>query len=310
MKQKNTSTIWPVQAPCQIAYQDPLSGYFWLRPYVDLKRKSKIWGIALNGIVFCLKHEPDGDWNTAIELKDERSRAQMATTTELDIAFSYKDAFNDTVKLLKQLHLEADEWRNGWYWSNENQDENAVVIDMADCHSELVPKRLRNGYVRMVSHYVVKKPVMVGYNLVYLHEGRFKLATDFRPYLGQYLWGLDCGKFYLHLSEETQKLTLGAGLARAGGLCTESLKIELPTQTDVEQAIKEKNALNDALVILSAYGIKVDLVNNRDPYWLTKKLYHANGFDGFVTYFNRLIRADEPCICRLVGRRKGKVEFM
>lgn len=310
MEQKNTSTIWPVQAPCQIAYQDPVSGYFWLRPYVDLQRKSKIWGIAIDGIVFRLVHEVNGDWNTAITLKHEKSRAQMATTTELDIAFAYKDAFNDVVALLKKLDINAEAWYNGWYWSNENQGDEAVVVDMTDCHPELVPKRYRNGYVRLVSHYVVKKPITVGYNLVYLHEGKFKLATDFRPYLSPYLWGLDGGKYYLHLNEEPQRLTLGAGLARAAGLCTENLKIDLPSKEELEKVIKEKNALNNALVILSAYGVNVDLVNNREPHWLTKNLYHKNGFDGFVTYFNRLVRADEPCICRLVGRSKGKIEFM
>lgn len=311
MENKNTYSIWPVQAPCQIAYRDPLSGYFELRPYVDLRRKTKIWGIAIDNLVFRLVHETDGDWNTAITLGDEKSRAKIATTTELDIAFNHKNSFNNTVKLLKKLHIEAEEWRSGWYWSDEvYRQDNAVVMDMANGKTELLPKRMRNGYTRLISHYVVKKPIMVGYNLVYIHEGRFKLATDFRPYLKQYLWGLDCGKYYLHLNEEPQRLILSKGFARADSLCTDKLKFDLPTSDELENIIKEKNALNDALVILSAYGVNVDLVNNREPHWLTKSLYQSGDFDGFVSYYNRLIRADEPCICRLVGRPKGKVEFM
>ena len=90
---KNTHSIWPVQAPCQIAYRDPISGYFWLRPYVDLQRKGKIWGIAINGIVYYLKHESDGDWNTAITLKDERSviRAVMFAGNARRLKFRPQD---------------------------------------------------------------------------------------------------------------------------------------------------------------------------------------------------------------------------
>lgn len=307
---KNTHSIWPVQAPCQIAYRDPISGYFWLRPYVDLQRKGKIWGIAINGIVYYLKHESDGDWNTAITLKDERSRAKMATTRELEVAFTNKEAFNATVQLLNKLGIAAQEWRSGWYWTEEHEGDDAAVIDMTDCRVELVPKRIRNGYVRLTSHYVVNKPIMIGFNVVYVHEGRFKLATDFRPYLSQYVWGLDCGKFYLHLKEEPQRLKLHEGLARLTQLNTDTFKVDLPTKDELEEVIKEKNALNNSLAILSAYGISDDLVNNREPHWLTKNIYQSGDFDGFVTYFNRLISANEPCICRFVGRPKGKIEFM
>ena len=310
MEQKNTSTIWPVQAPCQIAYRDPLCGYFWLRPYIDLQRKSKIWGIAIDNIVYHIKHEADGDWFAAVTRKNEQSRAQMATTTELDVAFATKGAFNTTICLLQKLNIAAEEWRNGWYWSDENHCDDAVVFDMSDGHGELVPKRTRNGYVRLASHYIIKKPISVGYNVVYLHEGRFKLSTDFRPYLKQYVWGLDCGKYYVRLTEEPQRLNLSDGFKRAENLSSATCKVELPKQKELENIIKEKNSLNNALAILAAYGLSVDFINHRDPHWLTKDIYKANGVDGFVTYFNRLIQATEPCICRLVGRPKGKIEFM
>lgn len=310
METKNTSTIWPVQAPCQIAYRDPLCGYFWLRPYVDLQRKGKIWGIAVDGIVYYLKHETNGDWNTALTLKDELSKAKMATTLELEVAFTHKEAFNATVQLLNKLGIVADEWRNGWYWTDEHKDDNAAVIDMNDCHIELVPKRIRNGYVRLTSHYVTNKPIMIGCNVVYVHEGRFKVATDFRPYLSQYLWGLDGGKYYLRLTEEPQKMKLHDGFSLAASLSSDMLKIELPKQDEVEKIIAEKDSLNNALAILSSYGVDVNFVNNRQPYWLTQNIYQTNSFDGFATYGHRIIRKDELCICRLVGRPKGKIEFM
>jgi len=305
MKDLHTKTIWPVQSPCLIAYRDPLAGYFWLRPYVDLQLRSKIWGIAIHGQIFRLIHEEDGNWYSAKKLGDTLSRAKMPSTTVIDIASTYRREFDATVQLLKQLNINAEPWRNGWYWTDEDNGDDATVMDMANGRIEFVPKKMRNGYVRLVSHYITKKPITLGYSLAYLCDGHLELASDFRPELRDKLWGLHVCKSYLcmKLVYEPNKLNVNDGLQLATSLSSDDLRVELPTRENVESVAKEKDAINDTLVKLSAYGVNVDLLTSRDIFWLTQTLY---GKKGFVTYGSRFIPADELCLCRLFAKNKGK----
>ena len=309
MSELHTPTIWPVQKPCQIAYRDPLCGYFWLRPYVDLRLKSKIWGIAVHGVVLKLTHEEDGNWYTASKMEDTLSHAKMPSTMVLDIASTYRREFDLTIELLQKLRIKAEPWRNGWYWSTEKTDspanDTAFVMDMANARMEIIPKKMRNGYVRLVSDYIVQKPINVGYTLAYLRDGHLELANDLKPELKDQLWGLHVDKKYLcmHLTFEPQKMTISDGLSLSSSSSTELLSIELPSIASVELVGKEKDAINNALVILSAYDIKVDTIVMRDIYWLTSSPWQNNGF---VTYGNRVMSAKDACFCRLFAKNKGK----
>ena len=303
MKDLHTSTIWPVQAPCQIAYRDPLTGYFWLRPYVNLNLRGKIWGIALCGQVFRLIHEQDGDFETVKDICDAKSRAKIPSTAVLDLANRYLREFNLTVELLTQLGIKAEPWRNGWYWSNEEKDDaTGTIMEMAKGRVELVPKT-NCANVRLASNYIVKKPEVIDFALAYLRNGHLEISTDWRPELKDCLWGIHVCKGYLcmKLTYEADKMLLHDAVAYGKSLSTEALTIGLPNKTHVEEVGKQKDAINDAFVKLSAYGVNVDLLAMKDLFWLTKTFER----DGFVTYGNRFIREGEPCLCRLFAKNTG-----
>jgi len=315
MSNLHSPMIWPVPKPCQIAYRDPLCGYFWLRPYVDLHLKTKIWGIALHGLVFRLIHEEDGNWYSANKMEDAKSHAKMPSTMVLDIASTYRREFDLTVELLQKLRIKAEPWRNGWYWSAEKTNketeepkDTAFVMDMANGRMELVPKKMRNGYLRLVSNYIVQKPVNIGYPVAYLRDGHLEIANDFRLELKNQLWGLHVDKKYLcmRLTYEPSKMIIADGLSLSKSLSTDTLSVELPSKNTVELVGKEKDAINDALVMLSSYDVKVDTLLMREIFWLTSSLYGED----FITYGNRIMSSKEACLCRLFGKNKGKTPII
>ena len=305
METLKTKKIISVQAPCFIAYRDPLAGYFWLRPYVDLGLRNKIWGIAINGQVFKLVHEEDGSWYQAKKLGDTLSRAKMPSTTVIDIASYYRREFNATIEQLQQLGIKAEPWRRGWYWTTEDDGEKATVMDMANGQIDFVEKKMRNGYVRLVSNYITQKPDCVGYTLAYLINGHLELSSDFRANLKDKLWGLHIAKSYLcmKLTYEPQKMTVNEGLELGKTLSTDALCVDLPSRNNVDDIGKEKDTINDTLVKLSAYGVKVDLLQSKEMNWLTNTLWNKKGF---ITYGNRFISIEEACTCRLFAKNKGK----
>jgi hypothetical protein len=300
-----TKRIRPVQAPCLIAYRDLSTGYFWLRPYVDLTQKNKIWGIALNGQVFHLVHQEDGNWYQATRLGDEKSRAKMPSTTVIDIALHYRREFDMTAKFLQELGIKAEPWKNGWYWTNEDDNDQATVLDMGNGRIEFIPKKMKNGYVRLVSHYTVKKPDVMAYPLAHLVDNHLEISSDFRAELKHKIWGIHVLKGYLCMKTtfEPQRMTNLEGLALAKSLSNATLDVTLPSKDNLEEVAKEKDAINDTLAKLSAYGVKVDAINMKEIFWLTDSLCDK---DGFLSYGNRFIRQNEPCLCRLFAKNKGK----
>ena len=303
MKNLHTSTIWPVQTPCQIAYRDPLAGYFWLRPYVDLNLRGKIWGIALCGQVFRLVHEQDGDFNSVKDISDAKSRAKIPSTAVLDLANRYLREFNLTIELLQQLGIKAEPWRNGWYWSNEEKDATTgTIMEMAKGRVEHVSKT-NCANVRLASNYITKKEDVFGFALAYLRNGHLEISLAWHPELKDCLWGIHVGKGYLcmKLTYEPDKMLLYDAFNYGKSLSTDELQIGLPAKTHVEEVGKQKDAINNALVKLSIYGVKVDIIAMKDLFWLTKTFDR----DGFVTYGNRFIRKGEPCLCRLFAKNTG-----
>ena len=306
MDRIKTRKIIPVQAPCFIAYKDPLVNYFWLRPYVDMGLKHKIWGIALNGQVFRLVHEEDGDWDQAPKFEENRNKLPaIPSTTVIDIASYYRREFDATVELLQSLGIKAEPWRNGLYWTSEEDGDNATVLNMRKGSFEFRPKDTYNIYIRLVSNYIVKKPDIMDYPLAYLIDGHLEIANDYHPELRDKLWGLHVAKSYvcMKLSYEPEKMTVTDGLALGKSLSGEALRIDLPKTDYVDGIGREKDGINNTLAKLAAYGAKVDLIYSKDLFWLTNSLYDKKWF---VTYGNRMIPVEEAALCRLFGKNKGK----
>lgn len=299
MEMKHSKNVWPVQAPCQIAYQDVLTGRLCLRPYLDLNKRLYIWGIAFDGMVFKLKHETDGNWNNVSVLKDDKAEAIMPTTAELDFAFNNKQAFNATVDILKAQKIDADYWREGWYWSSEEKGDSAVVVDMSDGRAEIVPKRMNNGYVRFVSRKIHNKPINVRYTLVYLRDGKFEVSLDLRVERIGDLWGLQTGKEFCRLVNEPQKISWYDATALAKQMSTSQIKYFLPNDEALRNLVTYKDAVNDALAILSTYGAQVDLFEDRSWELLTDREHYD---DTFVTYFSEAVPKTKPYTCRMFAK--------
>lgn len=307
METNHTKLIWPVKEPFKIAYRDPLTGYLTLLPYVDLQWKIKIWGIAIGDMVFKLTHEAGADWNTAVKYTD-LCHGSMPSTSDLDMAYAYKSGFDEIIEFLKSNKVAAQTWNGGWYWSSEDNGDEATVVDMSDGKAELISKRIKNGYVRLVSRRIdTQKPLTVHYPLVYLDEGLFKISYDLDLSRKSQLWGIQLGKKYFCLRQEAEAQTWYQAVAKAQQMSTDLVKISLPKKEMFEELVKYRDAVNDALMKLQSYGVATDLWEDKSLKYLTASEY----LDHYVTWWHEMIPKDTPEPCRFIGEnRKGGVIFI
>ncbi len=296
---KHTRFIWPVKSPFKIAYRDPLSGVMTLLPYVDLQWKMKIWGIAIGERVYKLTHECGADWFTARSYADKLCQGYMPDTADLDIAYACKDGFNAIVEFLKSKRIDAEPWQDGWYWSEEDDEDEAIVVDMTDGKAGLIFKTIKNGYTRLVSRRIADKPLTVHFPLVYLDEGIFKISYDLILPRKHQLWGIQFGKNYFRLREETPQNWYQAKVA-AEQMSTDLVRISLPKKEMFDELRREREAANDALMKLQAFGIATDL-------WLDKSwryLTSSEHSDCYVTCEHEMIPKDAVNPCRFIGENK------
>lgn len=308
MDKKHSEMIWPIPKSCQIAYLDTvdfLTGRLTLRPYLNLHQQSHIWGIAVDGLVFKLQHETDGNWQNASALPQDKSEAAMPTTAELDVVFYHQAAFNATVDVLRKHKIAADYWRQGWYWSKEEQGSCAIVVDMSNGRADLMPKHMNNGYVRLISRKVATKPINIRFPLVYITDDEVKLSLDFRPELKDCLWGLQTGKHYCHLTNEPQKLSWNDAVAYAKQMSGKNVQYILPSHDELREVVTYNEQVNDALAILSCYGADVDLFEDKFWEYLLDNDYSYDK-KAFVSYFSEVIPKDRPFACRLFAKAKKK----
>lgn len=297
MKEKHTKFIWPVDEPFKIAYREPITGLLSLYPYIDLQWKIKIWGIAIDKRVYKLCHEPGADWNTAKNYADTLCHGYMPTTEDLDFAFAHKSGFDEIISFLRAHNVAAEPWNNGWYWSTEDQGSEATVVDMANGKAELIEKRIKNGYVRLVSHRIANKPLTVHFPLVYLDEGILKVSYDLVLARKDQLWGMQIGKKYFKLRQEPELQTWYQAQEKAKLLSTDLLRISLPKKEMFEELRKYRETTNDALMKLQAYGIETDLWEDKGWHYLTGSEY----LDHYVTCQHEMIPKDSYEPCRFIG---------
>ncbi|MBR3676874.1 MAG: hypothetical protein IKN71_07050 [Alphaproteobacteria bacterium] len=300
MKEKHTRFIWPVDEPFKIAYRDPLSGIMTLLPYIDLQWKMKIWGVSIGERVYKLNHEPGADWFKASAYVDKLCQGYMPTTDDLDEAFAYKEGFNEIIALLKSQRIAAEPWVDGWYWSTEDDGDKATVVDMSDGKAELIDKKIKNGYTRLVSRRIADKTPTVHYPLVYFDEGIFKISYDLILSRKNQLWGIQSGKNYFCLREEKPQTWYQAKTA-AESVCDDKVRISLPKKEMFDELRREREAVNDALMKLQAFGIVTDLW--KDKYW--RYLTASEYLDHYVTCEHEMIPKDTINPCRFIGENRN-----
>ncbi len=299
MKENHTKYIWPVEAPFRIAYRDPLSGVMTLLPYVDLQWKMKIWGVSIEERVYKLTHEPGADWFKAKGYVDKLCQGYMPNTDDLDTAFAYKQGFNEIVEFLKSKKIAAEPWNDGWYWSTEEEADSAAVIDMSNGYAELIDKKIKNGYTRLVSRRITDKTPGVHYPLVYFDEGIFKISYDLILSRKDQLWGIQSGKNYFCLREEKPQNWYQAKAA-AEKMSTDLVRISLPKKEMFDELRREREHVNDALMKLQAFGIATDLWLDKSWGYLTASEY----LDHYVTCEQEMIPKSEVNPCRFIGENR------
>jgi len=286
-----------------IVYRDVLTGALSLRPYVNLSKKNRIWGIAVDGICFKKTHELDDCWNNAILKGDSHSNAKMPTTTELDIAFYHKKAFSDTVALLKSLNIPAEDWRTGWYWSSENDGDKAVVLGMADGKPNLVDKGMLNGYLRVAGHKIKQNDfVNLHYPLVYIVNGELEPTLGFDPERKDKLWGIQINKYYMRLTNEPRQLSWYEADSIATQMSSPKIKVKLPPRAFFDFIKKEADEINDVLAVLSSYGIETDFV---DPVFVCTTYLTSNELrrDCFETPDHYAAKKNFGYWCRYIAEK-------
>ena len=300
---KETKYIKPVQSPCLIAYKDRLTGYMNLRPYIDMNKKSQIWGIAISSMVFKLTNENDCNWNDAANFQvNDKSRAHMPTTTNLDAALYYKDEFNSTVEKLNKCGVKADFWLDGWYWSFEEIGDDGVVVDIAVGNID-VKDKTQCCHLRLVSNYLNPQPhISIGSALLYMDDGKFSWKMELDTKRLDKVWGMNISGVFVHITEEKEKCTWYEAQKTAQNLSDKNVCISLPKAEICEFMEKHADSINDKLAILSAYGLETDFVVSD----LDKHLYltsTTNNFDAnyFVAYEHRIVHKNSKCFCRFVG---------
>ena len=90
-----------------------------------------------------------------------------------------------------------------------------------------------------------------------------------------------------------------AGMALAYTQSTSSLKVILPSADNMFEVKKNYEGNNDTLAIIAAYGVNVDLFDNRDWRYLTSTEY---GTGHFVTHYHEMIAKTTICKCRLFAK--------
>lgn len=302
MEAKYTRTIRPVKAPCMIVYAEQISGKMELRPYIDVNKKRKIWGVAIDGLAFKKTHEADGDWNRAMDCREEKFAAFLPTTTQLDVASRHIDCFNEVIKQLRECYIEAEYWRDGWYWSREEQGDNAVMLDMSTGLAELMSKRFKNGYVRLATYKPLPaKLITLPYALLYMENGYLQPRLGFEPDKKDLIWGLRIGKNAdICLKKEAKPLNWYQAQEKAMKISNDKVRYSLPSKEVVEQINDFAGMINDTLAVLQSYGVVVDFVNKGKTY-KTKYLTATECGEYFLTHENEMVSKECPCECRYVA---------
>lgn len=303
METMHTKRIMPVKKPCMIVYYNFVSRKVELRPYIDTSKKKYIWGVSVCGMAFKKTHEPDGDWLQAIACHEEKYQADLPTVKQLDVANQYCDCFNEVVFQLQQCGIEADAWRFGWYWSQEERCDDAVVVDMSSGRADLLPKQMKNGYIRLAA-YMNAQPTFVSlpYTLLYEENGRLEPKLGFEPGNKNHPWGIRVDKKAdFCLKREPELLTWFEAVKKAKKLSSEHIKYKLPVGSAIAHINRYAESIDDTLAILSAYGVDVDFFAEGRPQRI--KYLTCDEKDAyFQTYENELIPKIKPCECRFVAQ--------
>ena len=144
----------------------------------------------------------------------------------------------------------------------------------------------------------------VRYPLVYLDEGIFKVSYDLNLSRKEQLWGIQLGKKYFSLRKEPNQ-TWYEATEKAQQMSTDLVRISLPKKEMFDEIAKYRDAANDALMKLQAYGIETDLWEDKSLKYLTSSEY----LDHYVTWWHEMIPKDKPEPCRFIGenRKHGTV---
>jgi hypothetical protein len=125
-----------VKTPLEIAYRDD-DGNFSYLPYLDIVRRSEVFGICLGDYVWKTSDEEDGDYLRICDLSEtyvsKRSKGISAPDEKVEpyaVAYMYMKLFGKTVDILNENGVSADRFKRGGYWiCGSSQDGYAKAYD-------------------------------------------------------------------------------------------------------------------------------------------------------------------------------------
>lgn len=296
-----------IDAPCQIAYL-MLAGKLELRPYLDLHYRRRVWGIAIQGLVIKKTHDPASSWNSVTATDEPKVKSKLPSVEDLNKAFMFRQAFNNTVTILKSCNIEAEYWQDGCYWSDRSDDENlATVVDFKTGYSDSIEKSV-TGCVRKVSVNTCQPPfVVVGMPLVYWDKStKFEVKLDLLLSRQNQIWGLQLGKdMFLSIRQSSSPCTWDEARAFASEKTTQDVQNSLPSMEMLDLVYERMNLLNRALLILRSYGIQADLWQ-KQMYWSNIEYDKRSAMARHManSYSNLVVRKSQMGYVRLAALNK------
>lgn len=305
---ENNTYVRSIDAPCQIAYH-MLTGKLELRPYLDLRYRHHIWGIAIQGVVYKKTHDPAGSWTSISETDDPKVKSRLPSVEELHNAYLFKQAFNNTIAVLKSCNIDADYWQDGYYWSDQSCDETlATALDFSTGYTDSLERDFSAGLVRKVSLNTKQPPfIVVGLPLIYWNRiDRFEIKQDLLLPRSNQIWGLQLDKdMFVSIRQSSSPCTWDEAYKQAEEKSTASVCVTLPSMKMLDLAHERMNLLNRAAIILRSYGIQADLWQ-KEMYWSNMEYDKRSAMARNManTYSNLVVRKSALGYCRLMALNK------
>ncbi len=141
-----------IDTPCNVVYLSK-NGCIDLLPYLDLSRSMEVWGASSGGVLLKKTHEADGDllnakkWLNNIRAKGHKLKLPSKET--LNKARDEMLKFNETMNIFRQNGIMAENWKDGWYWTDDCKNELSSYAFSFEKNCEaLFVNSITNAHVR------------------------------------------------------------------------------------------------------------------------------------------------------------------
>ena len=149
-QQEFVTAAMPIPSPSKLVYTDK-DGKKEVLEVLVVARKNDITGIVSAGVEVALLNEDNSNWKDAKKKEKNGWLLPRHFEGETGRLFAGGKKLNETVEFLKKYGVNAELWKEGWYWCSEEYSEgNAYVFDMNTGRVGYGGKDAYGVYVRLV----------------------------------------------------------------------------------------------------------------------------------------------------------------